>query len=258
MERFDMEYTLRVLPPASSTDKKLPVTASDHKQAAFTLERRLKTLKLKKAKVTLKGSDLILVAMPGIAPGIAPKDAKRIRTILKKIAKLELKLVHSETRKLADKVAADPDNKIVPGYELKVLKDIDEDGNPTSENLLIKKQAFLNGSDIIHAQELYDPYEGQLDVELNDQGAEKMLRTTKQMNHGRDRLAIMLDDKVMSAPTVQSTLSKKFQISGLGTAKEAKALAAALLHPLKNPLVIEEERRVSSHLINDPSKLAAP
>jgi len=249
-----MEYTLRVLPPASSTDKKLPVTASDHKQAALTLERRLKTLKLKKAKVTLKGSDLIRVAMPGIAP----KDAKRIRTILEKVAKLELKLVHPETRKLADKVAADPDNEIVPGYELKVLKDTDEDGNPTSENLLVKSRASLDGTYIVYAQELYDPYEGQIDVELNDQGAEKMLRTTKQMNHGRDRLAIVLDGKVMSAPVVQSALSKKFQLSGLGSADEAKALAAALLNPLKNPIVIVEERRVSSHLINDPSKQAAP
>ncbi len=249
-----MEYTLRIQPTTSSTDKKLPVTASDHKQAAFTLERRLKTLKLKKAKVTLKGSDLILVEMPGVAP----KDAKRIRTILEKIAKLELKTVHPESRVLANKVAADPDNEIVPGYELKVLKDTDDDGNATAENILIKKRAFVTGSDIISAQELPDPYEGQLDVELDDQGAAKMFKTTSQMNHGRDRLAIVLDGKVMSAPVVQSALSKKFQVSGLGSAKEAKALAAALLNPLKKPLVIVEERRVSSHLITDPSKKAAP
>ena len=258
MERFDMEYTLRIQPTTSSTDKKLPVTASDHKQAAFTLERRLKTLKLKKAKVTLKGTDLILVEMPGTAPGIAPKDAKRIRTILEKIAKLELKLVHPETRTLANKVAADPENEIVPGYELKVLRDTDLEDNPTKENILIKKRAFVTGSDIIFAQELSAPYEGQLDIELNDQAAAKMLEITSQMAHGRDRLAIVLDGEVRSSPVVQSALSKKFQLSGLGSAKEAKALAAALLNPLKNPLIIEDEKRTSSHLLNDPSKQAAP
>ena len=249
-----MKYTLRVQPSTEPTGEKRPVTAKDHKQAAFTIERRLKALSLKKAKVTLKGADRIEV----IVSLTAELEALCLKIALTKPVKLELKLVHPETRKLANLVAADPVNEVVPGYQLKVLRDLDDDGLATRENILVKNRASLDGSYIIHAQELYGPYEGQLDVELNDQGAELMFKTTEQMNHGQDRLAIILDGKVLSAPTVQSSISKKFQISGIGTAKEAKALAAALLHPLKNPLIIEEEKRTPSHLITDPSKKAAP
>ncbi len=237
-------FTLRVQPSIGPNGEKIPVTANAVQQAIATVEKRLNESGAADLKIVAQGEDRILVEMPGIAP----EDAKRIRTILEKIAKLELKAVHPESRVLANKVAADPVNEIVPGYELKVLKDTDEDGNVTSENLLVKSRAALDGTYIVHAQELYGPYEGQLDVELNDEGAKKMFDLTKKMQHGHDRLAIVLDGKVLSAPVVQSTLSKKFQISGMGSAKEAKSLAAALLNPLKNPLVVEEERTMSATL----------
>jgi len=237
-------FTLRVQPSIGPNGEKVPVTANAVQQAIGTIEKRLNESGAADLKIVAQGEDRILVEMPGIAP----EDAKRIRGILEKIAKLELKAVHPDSRSLANKVAADPLNEIVPGYELKVLRDTDEDGNATSENILVKSRAALDGTYIVHAQELYGPYEGQLDVELNNEGATKMFDLTKKMQHGHDRLAIVLDGKVLSAPVVQSTLSKKFQISGMGSAKEAKALAAALLNPLKNPLVVEEERTMSATL----------
>jgi len=249
-----MTYTLQVQQATNPTGEKLPVTARDLNHAVLTLDKRLRELKAKKAKVTPKGSDRIVV----VVTQLSDTEIKTVRTTLVKPAKLELKLVHPDTRTLANKVAADPENEIVPGYELKVLRDTDDDGNATKENILIKQRASLDGSSIISAQELYGPYEGQIVVELNDEGAAKMLSFTQKMQHGRDRLAIVLDGRVLSAPVVQSQLSKKFQISGLGTADGAKALAAALLHPLNNPLVIEEERKISTHLIHDPTKKAAP
>lgn len=237
-------FTLRVQPSTGPSGEEVAVTANAVQQAIQTVAKRLNQDGAADLKIVAQGEDRILVEMPGIAP----EDAKRIRTILEKIAKLELKAVHPQTSTLADKVAADPENEIVPGYELKVLNDTDDDGNATSENILIKTRASLDGTYIVHAQELYGPREGELDVELNNDGATKMFDLTKKMNHGRDRLAIVLDGKVLSAPTVQSSLSKNFQISGMGTAKDAKALAAALLNPLKNPLVVEEERTMSATL----------
>ena len=68
------------------------------------------------------------------------------------------------------------------------------------------------------------------------------------MRHGQDRLAIVLDGKVLSAPVVQSSLGSNFEISGMNDAAEAKSIAAALLNPLKNPLLVEEERTVSATL----------
>lgn len=214
-----------------------PRTSRDIEQTIQILEKRLKTLKVKNSRVQSQGNDRIVVQIPQITT----TQAIIVPLALQIPAKLELKLVHPDTRTLANKVAADPENEVVPGYELKVLEDTDDDDRPTFENILVKRRAILDASSIIHAQELYGPREGQLDIELSKRGADKMFAATNQMQHGRDRIAIVLDGKVLSAPTVQSALSKNFQISGMGTAKESAALAAALLNPLKSPLTLEKE-----------------
>lgn len=237
-------FTLRVQPGQEADGSEMPVSANAVQQAIETVENRLNAFGTADLLIVAQGSDRILVQMPGVTP----EDASRVRKILEKVAKLELKVVHPDTRNLAAKVAADPENEIVPGYELKTLQDEDEDGTITTENILIKRRAALDGSYVKHAQELYGPYEGKLTVELNNDGATKMFDLTKNMRHGADRLAIVLDGKVLSAPTVQSSLSQRFEISGMKDAGEAKALAAALLNPLKNPLIVEEERTVSATL----------
>ncbi len=237
-------FTLRVQPGQEADGSAMPVSANAVQQAIETVENRLNAFGTADLLIVAQGSDRILVQMPGVTP----EDASRVRKILEKVAKLELKVVHPDTRNLAAKVAADPENEIVPGYELKTLQDEDEDGTITTENILIKRRAALDGSYVKHAQELYGPYEGKLTVELNNDGATKMFDLTKNMRHGADRLAIVLDGKVLSAPTVQSSLSQRFEISGMKDAGEAKALAAALLNPLKNPLIVEEERTVSATL----------
>ncbi|BDS04997.1 protein translocase subunit SecDF [Oceaniferula spumae] len=237
-------FTLRVQPSKDSNGEPVPVSSNAVQQAIKTVEDRLNAFGTSDLLIIAQGDDRILVQMPGVTP----EAAKNVRDTLEKIAKLELKTVHPESRLLADRVAADPDNEIVPGYELKVLRDTDDDGKATSENILISRRAALDGSYVVHAQELYGPYEGELSVELNNDGATKMFDLTKQMTHGRDRLAIVLDGEVLSAPVVQASLSQKFQISGMADAAEAKSLAAALLNPLKNPLLVEEQRAVSATL----------
>jgi hypothetical protein len=58
-----------------------------------------------------------------------------------------------------------------------------------------------------------------------------------------DRIAIVLDGVVQSAPVVQSVpLGKNFVINGLDEPGETKKLANALMNPLENPLIVEEER----------------
>ncbi len=237
-------FTLRVQPSKDVDGTDIPVTPNAVQQAIQTIEKRLNNIGTADLLIVAQGSDRILVQMPGVTP----EAAAQVRETLEKIAKLELKAVHPDSRSLAAQVAADPENEMVPGYKLYVLEDEDEDGKVTKENILLKQRSALDGSYIVHAQELYGPYEGKLTVKLNGEGADKMFALTKKMRHGQDRLAIVLDGVILSAPVVQDSLGAQFEISGMKNAAEAKGIAAALLNPLKNPLLVEEERTVSATL----------
>ena len=237
-------FTLRVQPALDSAGNPLPVDKKAVEQAILTIEKRLNKSGANDLLIVAQGEDRILVQMPGVSPN----EAKKVRIILEQIAKLEIKTVHPDNRVLADQVAKDPENEVVPGYELKVYKSIDEDGKETSENVLVTRRTPLDGSYVTHAQEQYGAYEGTLSVELNNDGAKLMYDLTSNMAIGRDRLATVLDGEVLNVATVQAVLSKKFQITGMNDAKEAKALASALLNPLQNPLLVEEERSVSATL----------
>ena len=239
-------FTLRVQPAIGPEGTEVPVTANAVEQAIQTVEKRLNNLGTADLLIVAQGSDRLLVQMPGVTP----EEAASVRKILEKIAKLELKSVHPESRALANSLAAEneEDRVLPPGYKLYVLEDEDDEGKIIKENILLKRRSALDGSYIVHAQELYGPHEGKLTVKLNSEGANKMFDLTKQMRHGQDRLAIVLDGKVLSAPVVQDSLGAQFEISGMKNAAEAKNIAAALLNPLKNPLLVEEERTVSATL----------
>lgn len=237
-------FTLRVQPTLDADGNPVPVSPNAVQQAIQTVEKRLNAFGTADLLIVAQGEDRILVQMPGVSP----EEAANVREILEKVARLELKAVHPESRVRAAEVAKDPENVFIPGYELKTLDDEDDDGKVITENILIKKRADLDGSYIVHAQELYGPHEGKLSVELNSDGASKMFQLTSKMQHGFDRLAIVLDGKVLSAPVVQDSLGSRFEISGMKNAAEARALAAALLNPLKNPLIVDEERTVSATL----------
>lgn len=55
---------------------------------------------------------------------------------------------------------------------------------------------------------------GHVNVTLSNEGADKMYNLTSRMQLGHDRMAIVLDDVVKSAPTVQAILSKSLKSAG--------------------------------------------
>ncbi|MDC0088091.1 protein translocase subunit SecD [Akkermansiaceae bacterium] len=237
-------FTLRVQPNVDADGQNMPVTSNSVNQAIQTIEKRLNSMGTADLLIVAQGTDRILVQMPGVTPA----DAKKVRDTLEKVAKLELKEVHPQTRLLADKVAADPENEIIPGYELKSYESEDRDGKVFRENILLKRRSIMDGSYIVHAQAMQTGGAFDISVEMNSEGTKKISDLTSKMRHGYDRMAIILDGKVLSAPTVQSTLGSRFSISGQKNLKEAEDLAAALLNPLKNPLLVDEERSVSATL----------
>ncbi len=123
---------------------------------------------------------------------------------------------------------------------------------------LVDKQPALTGETIVDAYPQpgsgYDPNSfGKFEVSLtfNDEGARIFSRVTG-ANLGK-RLAIVLDGKVHSAPTIQAKIRDgRARITGLSTMEEAKDLAIVLkAGALPAPVKILEERTVGPSLGRD-------
>ena len=242
-------FTLRVQPNLDENGNPVPVSPDAANQAIQTIEKRLNVLGTKDLFIQRQGNDRIRVQMPGIEP----EQAAEVRTILERAAKLELKKVNldgfnpgTDSRTLAERV--DSGDEIVPGFKAYKRKYEDDEGNERSELLLLSRRTALDGSNVRNAQpNSFDPT--QVDITLDGDGEDKMIALTKDMTKNRDRIAIVLDGEVMSAPVVQATpLGRQFVITGMADYEESRSLSNALLNPLKNELLVEEERTVSPTL----------
>jgi SecD/SecF fusion protein len=239
-------FSLRIQPREDANGEKMPITLEQIDQAITVIEQRLNAMGTSEPQISRQGEDGILLQMPGVEP----EESARIRGVLEKVAKLELREVSQRTDELG------PDRKdlatrvmekseIVPGYRAYMLTNKDQDGKETSRPILLNRKVGLGGSDIAVAY----PSQQQSDavsITLNAEGTDKMIALTENMQKGRDRIAIVLDGVVISAPTVQQVpLGKQFEVTGLHEPGEVKELANALMNPLENPLIVDEERTVS-------------
>ncbi len=105
----------------------------------------------------------------------------------------------------------------------------------------------VTGKDVVAARPS-GQQRGVVDVVLSDEGARKINRLTSTMRKGVDALAVVLDDRVKSAPSVNDTLGKQFIIQGLNAPGEAEDICKALANPLSNDLVVEGRKDVSAQL----------
>ena len=242
-------FFLRIQPRESDSGSKMPITAEQVDQAIIVIEKRLNSLGTAEPMIARQGEDGILVQMPGVEP----EESARIRTILEKVAKLQLHKVSvrndevgADGKTLAQQIFEGSTKE--PGYLAFEQKIKNQDGSDSKRPILLKRVAALGGKDIA----LATPAPQQADavsITLNSDGEDKMINLTKDMNAG-DRIAIVLDGEVISAPGLKEhgPLGKQFQIDGLSEPGEVHNLANALMNPLENSLVVEEERTISPTL----------
>ena len=242
-------FTLRVQPRESDSGEKMEVTPQQVDQAILVIEKRLNSMGTSEPLIARQGADGILVQMPGVEP----ETSAKIRTTLEKVAKLELREVSRRNdepgeggKPLAERVQNG--SEIIPGYKAYTLKGKDEDGNEYTRPILLNRRMALGGSDIADA--VPSPQQADaVSITLNAEGTDKMIALTKNMRSGVDRIAIVLDGEVISAPVVNQTpLGKQFIVEGLREPGEVQHLASALMNPLENPLVVEMEDTVSPTL----------
>jgi len=242
-------FTLRVQPRESDSGEKMEVTPQQVEQAILVIEKRLNSMGTSEPLIARQGTDGILVQMPGVEP----ETSAKIRNTLEKVAKLEMREVSRRNdepgpdgKPLAERVQSG--EEIIPGYKAYTLKGKDEDGNEYTRPILLNRRMALGGSDIADA--VPSPQQADaVSITLNAEGTDKMIALTKNMRSGVDRIAIVLDGEVISAPVVNQTpLGKQFIVEGLREPGEVQHLASALMNPLENPLVVEMEDTVSPTL----------
>ena len=242
-------FLLRIQPKENEKGEKMPITADQVEEGIRVIKDRLDAMGTAEPLVVRQGEDGILVQMPGVGP----EESASIRVTLETVAKLELREVSPRNneigengKSLAQRVL--DGEEIVPGYRAYELTQKDEDGNESTTPILLNRRAALGGSDIVIATPSMSQMDA-VDITLDGDGTDKMIALTQNMRPNQDRIAIVLDGIVQNAPVVQSVpLGKNFVITGLDEPGETKKLANALMNPLENPLIVEEERSVSPTL----------
>ncbi len=211
-------------------------------QALETIRNRVDQFGVTEPDIRPQTGHRILIQLPGV------KDPKRAIDLIGKTARLEFKLVDEENS-LEDALKGN----VPAGSEILQETAVDrKTGRKTNVPYLLKKRSPLTGESITDArvqlEQMGEPY---VSLSFDSRGARVFERITGD-NVGK-RLAIVLDDKVYSAPVIRDKISGgKAQITGAFTMEDAKDLAIVLrAGALPAPVVILEERTVGPSLGKD-------
>ncbi len=227
--------------------KETPITKDMQEQAVEVIRGRVDKMGTGEPIISPVGEDQILVQIPGLSTS----ELENVRQQLQRVAKLEFKLVHPQSDQLIQQV--DGGQTIVPpGYRLEA-EEFERDGKKLTQRLLIRSRADITGDKVAAAYPFYDMQGWGVSLKFDSVGAKQFGELTA-ANVG-NRLAIVLDGKIISAPVLQAAIyGGTAQITGRFKEKEVRDLASALENPLQTPVKVEEERSVSASLGSDSIK----
>jgi len=200
-----------------------------------TINRRINNLGTSESTIVRQGLDRILIQFPGL------KDTKDLKALIGETAKLTFHEVNPSMSADEAKETAIP-----AGY--KIYPSDKEDGGPSE--YLLREQPVVQGEDLADAQPGFDSRTNEpvINFRFNQVGARKFANFTK--NNVGKPFAIVLDDKVLSAPVIREPiLGGSGQISGNFTVESSNRLAVQLRSgALPTKLTIVEERTVGPSL----------
>ncbi len=193
-------------------------------QSLEIIRSRIDELGTREPTIIAQGQERILIELPGI------KNPKRIKEIIGTTAKLTFRFI------------ADNDAKKQTYEKLQSKNNL--------ETYNVQKKLVLSGEHLIDAQPGFDNLNNSsvVNFKLDGFGAKKFAYATK--NNIGKRLAIIIDDKVVSAPVVRDAITTgNGQISGSFSVEEANNLSIILRSgALPAPMSIIEERTVGPDL----------
>jgi len=186
-------------------------------------------------------------------PGISTKDNPEILDNIKKPAQLSFHIVHPTLS--PNDVAP---GEVPPGYEVMTLDTEGRNGESGTEELFVKRIPEMTGKDIATSFARPDMYgKPEVDMQFTSDGQKRFAQVTGeiaaegQRTGRRGRLAIVLDGKLYSAPSVEKEIDGNAVINGNFTDREAMDLANVLNNPLDLPLVVKEQYEVGPSLAAD-------
>lgn len=198
-------------------------------QTMGILRNRVNELGVGEAVVQQQGANRVAVDLPGVL------DAVHAKEILGGTATLQFFLVDSEN----SPVRAMRTGIVPAGSKLYKME-----GMP----ILLQRQVVLNGDSITSAISSFDQQTASPSVAIQLGGGGEALftkitrenvgkrmaivfvetKTSKEQINGVEKLLTKSEEKVISAPVIQTALGNNFQITGLTDAKEASNLALLL------------------------------
>ena len=223
-----------VLTPTKAGIDQAQATAMD--SATEVVRKRIDALGTREPTIIRQGEDRIVVQVPGL------KDPAALKALLEQTAKLEFKLVDTtaDPTLVAQGIAP-------PGSELLPFANPAKDG---TGRLAVKRYGGVKGDQLTGATPSNDDKTNEPVVIINfDQAGGKKFAKLTSENVGKP-FAIILDGKVLSAPTIQEPiLGGTARISGSFTAESAKQLSTNLVSgALPVDLKVVEERSVGPDL----------
>jgi preprotein translocase subunit SecD len=211
-----------------------------------TIDNRVNALGVTEPYIAPESNNRIVIQLPGV------DDPARVKDIIKTTAQLQFRLVEGDP-------GSDPTTALtnVPPNmktEVDVLPGTREDALGRSSGVefyAVRKTVPVTGTDLKNARvskgQLGQP---NVSFSLTPDGARKFGDLTGQ--NIKRRLAIVLDNKVVSAPVINSQINESGVIEGNFTAQQAADLSLVLRSgSLPASLTVLEERTVGPSLGRD-------
>jgi SecD/SecF fusion protein len=186
-------------------------------------------------------------------PNLNTRDNPDVVDNVKKPARLDFRIVHPT-------LTPGPGVDTPPGYEILTLDEEGRNGQSYTEEVFVKRIPEMGGKAISNSFARPDLYgKPEVILQFTAEGKKRFAEITRAIAEGGQqsgrlgRLAIVLDGKLYSAPTVREEInSDSAQISGGNmTDREAINLSNVLNNPLDLPLIVKEQYEVGPSLAQD-------
>ncbi|GHV18619.1 hypothetical protein AGMMS49959_00880 [Planctomycetales bacterium] len=247
--------------------------AENFRNAANVIRNRLNASGLEEISVTVQGGDKLLVQIPGMSADGAQSIIDRVKRMGQLEFRIAMEGVDNELVHEIKNLAAD-NPRDLRNYSRAAHRFLDENEVSIDRNgrrrgtggeelydylhtddgtaMVISQEIELTGDYISTARAAPDaehPGNYMISFTLTPRGSFLFENITR--NNLKRGLAIILDGKLKSAPTIQSVISHSGQITGNFSREEAESLEVILKDSLKTQVEVEFENTVGPSLGED-------